>query len=149
LVREDLGLPPRSLLQDWDLFKQVLQEALASLHDSFVVLAKSPLIDEFALVERAADDWARAEALTQALQDTLETMRLPEAHDRPDAAFHTLNERYGVVDEAWRRFEFGAGKPSVEEVAQAVNCAKGTLYNRLEEALEVFARAFRRQIGQR
>jgi hypothetical protein len=50
------------------------------------------------------------------------------------------------VDEAWRRFEFGAGKPSVEEVAQVVNCAKGTLYNRLDEALEVFARAFRREI---
>jgi hypothetical protein len=148
LVREDLGLPPRSLLQDWDLFKEVLQEALASLHDSFKVLAKSPLIDEFALVERTADDWERAEVLTRTLQDTLETMRLPEAYDRPDAAFHTLNERYGVVDEAWQRFEFGAGKPSMEEVAGALNCSKGTLYNRLDEALEAFARAFRRRRGQ-
>jgi AraC-like DNA-binding protein len=146
LVREDLGLPPRSLLQDWDLFKQVLQEALASLHDSFVVLAKSPLIDEFALVERTADDWTRAEALTQALQDTLETMRLPEAHDRPDADFHILNERYGVVDEAWRRFEFSGSRPSMKEIAQTFNCSRRALYNRLDEALEMFARAFRREI---
>jgi AraC-like DNA-binding protein len=124
----------------------VLQEALASLHDSFVVLAKSPLIDEFALVERTADDWTRAEALTQALQDTLETMRLPEAHDRPDADFHILNERYGVVDEAWRRFEFSGSRPSMKEIAQTFNCSRRALYNRLDEALEMFARAFRREI---
>lgn len=147
LVREDLGLPPRSLLQDWDLFKRVLQEALACLHDSFEVLARNPLIDEFALVARSADDWTRAEALTKALQETLETMRLPAKYDRSDAAFHILNERYGVVDAAWRRFEFGAGRPSVEEIAQTLNCSRRTLYSHLDEALEMFARTFRREIG--
>jgi AcrR family transcriptional regulator len=84
--------------------------------------------------------------LTKALQETLETMRLPEAYDRPDAAFHILNERYGIVGDAWQRFEFGPGRPSVDEVAQAVGCSKGTLYNRLDEALEAFARAFRRKV---
>ena len=59
LVRKDLGLPARSLLQNWNLFKEVLQEALEQIHDSFDLLAKSPLIDEFALVERTADDWKR------------------------------------------------------------------------------------------
>jgi hypothetical protein len=146
LVREDLGLPPRSLLQDWSLFKEMLQEALGDLHGSFNLLAKSPLIDEFTLADRAASDWERAKVLTKALQETLETMRLPEAYDRPDAAFHILNERYGIVGDAWQRFEFGPGRPSVDEVAQAVGCSKGTLYNRLDEALEAFARAFRRKV---
>ena len=87
--------------------------------------------------------------LTQVLQDTLETMRLPDDHDWPDAAFHTLNERYGIVGEVWQRFEFGAGKPSVGEIARALDCSRSTFYNRHEEALEVFARAFRRRIEQR
>jgi hypothetical protein len=147
LVREELGLPPRSLLQDWALFKEVLQEALDRVHDSFKLLAKSPLIDEFALVAPEAEDWARAEALTQALQATLEAMRLPVEYDRPDAAFHTLNERYGLVGEAWQRFEFGGSRPSMDEVAHAIGCSRGTLYNRLVEALEAFARAFRRRMA--
>jgi hypothetical protein len=148
LVREELGLPPHSLLQNWNLFKEELQQALEHVHDSFKLLAQNPLIDEFTLVERTADEWARAEALTKVLQDTLETMRLPAEHDRPDAAFHILNKRYGLVGAAWRRVEFGAGKPSVEAVARALDCSKGTFYNRLDEALETFARAFRRRMAE-
>lgn len=143
LVREDLGLPPRSLLQDWELFKHALQDALDHLHDSFQVQAKSPLIDEFALVERTADAWTRTQTLIQVLQDVLETMRLPDLHDQPDTVFHILNERYGVVDEAWQRFEFG-GQPSMNDIARTLSCSRGTLYKRLDEALEAFARAFRR-----
>jgi hypothetical protein len=142
LVREDLGLPPRSLLEHWEVFKQVLEEALEGLHDSFQVQAKSPLIDEFALAERTSSDWERTEALIQTLQAVLETMRLPET-GRVDTAFHTLNERYGVVNEAWRRFEF-SGKPSLGEIAERLECSKGTLYKRLHDALEAYARAFRR-----
>jgi len=147
LAREDLGLPSRRLLQDWALFKETLQAALASLHDSFELLAESPLIDEFALVERTTDDWTRAESLTKVLRETLETMRLPDEHDRPDTAFHVLNESYGIVDTAWQRFEFSTGRPSIEEIAGKLYCAKNTLRKRLDEALEAFARAFRRQIG--
>jgi hypothetical protein len=142
LVREDLGLPPHSLLEHWEVFKQVLEEALEGLHDSFQVQAKSPLIDEFALAERTFSDWERTEALIQTLQAVLEPMRLPET-GRVDTAFHTLNERYGVVNDAWRRFEF-SGKPSLGEIAKRLDCSKGTLYRRSEDALEAYARAFRR-----
>jgi hypothetical protein len=144
LVREDLGLPSSGLFEDWEGFKETLQQALERLHDSFHVQAKSPLIEEFVLVDSGADEWERAEALVEALRAVLETMRLPADYDRPDAAFHILNQRYGIIGEAWQRFEF-AGKPSIDEVAEALNCSRGTLYKRLDEALEAFARAFRRQ----
>jgi len=144
LVREDLGLPPHSLLENWEVFKHVLEETLEELHDSFKMQAKSPLIDEFALAKCTSSDWERTEALIQTLQAVLETMRLLDT-SRTDTAFHTLNERYGVVKDAWRRFEFG-GKPSLDDIAERLQCSKGTLYRRLDDALEAYARAFRRKM---
>lgn len=145
LVRGHVGLPARRLAEDWGLFKEVLQEALERLQGSFALLAKSPLIDEFGLADPGATDWERAQALTETLQAVLEAMRSPPAQDRSDSVFHVLNESYGIVGDAWRRFAYGS-QPSVAEICQRLHCTKGTYFNRRKEALEALARAFRRQL---
>lgn len=143
LVRQDVELPE---LADWELFKGMLQESLERLHEPHQ-LAASPLIDEFALASLDATAWHRAQALTLTLQTVLETMRLPPNLARPDDDFHVLNESFGIVDEAWQRFEYSL-PPQAPEIRKCLHCAvPSTYYNYRNRALEAFARAFRRQFG--
>ncbi len=144
LVRHDVGLPAGRLVDDWELFKATLQEALERLH-SPVKLLTNPLINEFNLASQDADDWKRGQALIDTLQEVVETMRLSTGRDQPDSAFHVLNESYGVVDEAWQRFEYGT-PPTIKEISQSLCVSPRTYYNRQKEALEALARTFRRRV---
>jgi hypothetical protein len=144
LVRQDLGLPARRLVEDWEQFKMALQEALEELHGPFELLAQNPLIDELGLAGQDETDWERAQALIKTLQTVLDSVRLPSAQDRSDSAFQVLNKSYGIVGEAWKRFEYGGPRPSIEEIRKQLHCARGTYYVRVEESVEALARAVRR-----